>query len=118
MLQVEIQDLKANPDRFAQGANIEACVENGLGTVSTTLIQRGTIRVGDAFVAGEMSGCVRALIGADGKTRYKEEGPSTPISVVGFDGVPAAGDTLVIAEDDTKARELALNRQKLCYDRS
>jgi translation initiation factor IF-2 len=112
MLQAELQDLKANPDRFAQGAIIEARVQKGLGTVATTLIQRGTIRVGDAFVAGETSGRVRALIGADGKTRYKEAGPSTPISVVGFDGVPAAGDILVVAEDETKARELALNRQR------
>eukprot|EP00978_Attheya_sp_CCMP212_P019419 scaffold54397_cov62-Attheya_sp.AAC.5 len=106
----EIQDLKANPDRFAQGANIEARVKNGLRTVSTTLIQRGTICVGDAFVVGETSGRVRALIlEADGKTRYKEAGPVNPISVAGFDGVPAAGDTLVVAKDDTKARELALN---------
>jgi translation initiation factor IF-2 len=116
MLQAEIQDLKANPDRFAQGAVIEARVMKGLGTVATTLIQRGTIRVGDAFVAGETSGRVRALIGADGKTRYKEAGPSTPISVVGFDGVPSAGDILVVAEDETKARELALNRQRIARE--
>lgn len=112
MLQAEIQDLKANPDRDAQGVVIEARVEKGLGTVATTLIQKGTLRVGDTFVAGETFGRVRALIGTDGKTRYDEVGPSTPISVVGFDGVPSAGDLLIVAEDEQAARDLAASRQR------
>lgn len=112
MLQADLQDLKANPNRNAQGAVIEARVERGLGTVATTLIQKGTIKVGDYFVAGTTSGRVRALIGSDGKTRYDEAGPSVPISVVGFDGVPLAGDLLVVVDDEQDAKDLADNRQR------
>jgi translation initiation factor IF-2 len=112
MLQAEIQDLKANPNRDAQGVVVEARVEKGLGTVATTLIQKGTLCVGDTFVAGETFGRVRALIGTDGKTRYDDVGPSTPVRVVGFDGIPAAGDLLVVVEDEQDARELAASRQR------
>lgn len=112
MLQAEVQNLKANPDRNAQGAVIEARVERGLGTLATTLIQRGTIRVGDYFVAGSTSGKVRALLDTDGKSRLKEAGPSQPVSVVGFDGVPSAGDLLVVVDDEQAARELAESRQR------
>jgi len=117
LVQAEIEDLKANPDRLAQGAVIEARVERGLGTVATTLIQKGTIRVGDIFVAGETSGRVKALIATDGKTRVKEAGPSTPVSVVGFDGIPAAGDILVVCEDEQMARDLAANRARLSREK-
>ena len=72
MIQTEVQDLKANPDRNAQGAVVEARVEKGLGTVATTLIQKGTLRVGDNFAAGASYGRVRALIASDGKTRVKK----------------------------------------------
>jgi translation initiation factor IF-2 len=112
MLQAEILDLKANPDREAQGVVIEARVEKGLGTVATTLINKGTLAVGDSFVAGETFGRVRALIGTDGKTRYDEVGPSTPVSVVGFDGIPSAGDLFVVVEDEQDARDLAASRQR------
>ena len=112
MLQAELQDLKANPNRNAQGAVVEARVQRGLGTIATTLIQKGTIRIGDHFVAGSTYGKVRALIGSDGKTRYKEAGPSIPINVVGFDGVPSAGDLLVVVDNEQAARELAENRQR------
>ena len=112
MLQAEILDLRANPDRDAQGVVIEARVEKGLGVVATTLIQKGTLRVGDSFVAGEASGKVRALIGFDGKTRYKEVGPSTPVNVVGMTGVPQAGDLFVVAEDEQTAREIAASRAR------
>ena len=112
MLQAEILDLRANPDRDAQGVVIEARVEKGLGVVTTTLIQKGTLRVGDSFVAGEASGKVRALIGFDGKTRYKEVGPSTPVNVVGMTGVPQAGDLFVVAEDEQTAREIAASRAR------
>lgn len=117
MLQAEVLDLKANPSRDAQGVVLEARVEKGLGTVATTLIQRGTIKVGDSFVAGEASGKVRALIGFDGKTRYKEVGPSTPVGVVGLTGVPEAGDLFMVAEDEQTARELALARLKIARER-
>lgn len=110
MLQAEIQGLTANPSRNAQGAVVEARVERGLGTVATTLIQKGTIKIGDFFVAGSTYGKVRALIGTDGKTRYDEAGPSIPISVVGFEGVPSAGDLLVVLDDEQSARELAESR--------
>jgi translation initiation factor IF-2 len=117
MLQAEILDLKANPDRDAQGVVIEARVEKGLGTVATTLIQRGTIKVGDSFIAGEASGKVRALIGFDGKTRYKEAGPSTPVNIVGINGLPVAGDLMVVAENEQVARELAESRTKIARER-
>lgn len=117
LVQAEIQDLKANPDRLAQGAVIEARVEKGFGTVATTLIQKGTLKIGDFFVAGATSGKVKALIATDGKTRLKEAGPSTPISVVGFDGVPAAGDILVACEDEQMARDLAANRARIARER-
>jgi len=117
MLQAEVLDLKANPDRDAQGVVLEASTVKGLGTVATTLIQKGTIRVGDSFVAGESSGKVRALIGFDGKTRFKEVGPSTPIGVVGINGVPEAGDLFVVADDEQTARELAAARVKIARER-
>ena len=117
MLQAEVLDVKANPDRYAQGVVIEARTEKGLGTVATSLIQRGTIKVGDAFVAGEASGKVRALIAYDGKTRLKEAGPSTPVTVVGFDGVPAAGDLLIVAEDEQTAREIAASRTRIAREK-
>jgi len=117
MLQAEVLDLKANPDRDAQGVVIEARVEKGLGTVASTLIQRGTMKVGDYFVAGEASGKVRALIGFDGKTRYKEVGPSTPINIVGITGLPEAGDLMVVAENEQVARELAESRTKIARER-
>ena len=112
MLQAELLDLRANPNREAQGAVIEARVEKGLGTVATTLIQKGTLRVGDVFVAGETYGRVRALISPDGKKRYDEAGPSVPISVVGFEGIPSAGDLLVVLDNEQDARDLAENRQR------
>jgi len=112
MLQAELLNLRANPDRDALGTVIEARVEKGLGTVATTLVTRGTLRVGDYFVAGEASGKVRALIGFDGKTRIKEAGPSTPVGVVGISGVPEAGDVFVVAEDEQTARELADSRTR------
>ena len=117
MLQAEVLDVTANPDRDAQGVVIEARVEKGLGTVATTLIQKGTVRVGDSFVAGEASGKVRAIIGYDGKKRLKEAGPSTPVNIVGINGVPEAGDLFVVAEDEQTARELAVSRAKIARER-
>ena len=117
MLQAEVLDLKANPGRDAQGVVIEARVEKGLGTVATTLIQRGTIKVGDSFVAGEASGKVRALISFDGKTRLKEAGPSTPVNIVGMTGVPEAGDLMVVAENEQVARVLAESRTKIAREK-
>lgn len=81
------------------------------------MIQRGTIKVGDSFIAGEASGKVRALIGFDGKTRYKEAGPSTPVNIVGINGLPVAGDLMVVAENEQVARELAESRTKIARER-
>ena len=118
MMQAELQDLKANPDRNAEGIVVEANVEKGLGTVATTLIKKGTLRVGDIFVAGETYGRVRALIStADGKTRLEEATPSTPVRVVGFEGIPSAGDALTVAETEQVARELAENRQRIAREK-
>jgi len=117
MLQAELQDLKANPSRNAQGAIVEARVERGLGSIATTLIQKGTIKVGDHFVAGSTSGKVRALIDTDGKTRLKEAGPSQPVSVVGFDEVPSAGDILVVVDNEQAVKELAGSRQRLSREK-
>jgi len=118
MLQAEIQELTSNPNRAAQGALVEARVEKGLGTVATILVQRGTIKVGDAFVAGETYGRVRALIASDGKTRLQEAGPSTPVSIIGFaDGVPSAGDLLAVVESEQVARELAESRVRIARER-
>ena len=116
LLQAEVQDLKANPDRNAEGAIIEARVEKGFGTVATTLIQKGTIRVGDVFVAGSTYGRVKALLDTDGK-RIQEAGPSSPVSVVGFDGVPSAGDLLVVCESEQMARDLAASRSRIARER-
>ena len=82
------------------------------------LVQKGTLKVGDAFIAGEASGKVRALLADDGKTRLDEAPPSTPIKVVGFSGVPAAGDVFIVADDEQLARELAENRQRLAREKS
>jgi len=117
LLQAEMLDLRANAERQAQGAVIEATLQKGLGTVATTLIQKGTIKIGDIFVAGTTSGRVKALIASDGKTRVKEAGPSSPIGIVGFDGVPSAGDLLVVCDDEAMARTLAESRSKISRER-
>lgn len=117
MLLAEVEDLKANPNRDAEGIVIEANIVKGLGTVATTLIKRGTLRVGDIFVAGESHGKVRALLSTTDNTRFKEVGPSTPVRVVGFEGIPNAGDALIVAEDEQIARELAANRQRIAREK-
>jgi translation initiation factor IF-2 len=119
MLQAEVEDLKTNPDRNAEAIVVEAYVEKGLGTVATSLIKSGTLRVGDIFVAGETYGKVRALISTnDGKTRLDEAGPSQPVRIVGFEGIPSAGDPLVVMEDEQTARTLAESRQRIARERS
>lgn len=113
MLQAEVEDMKANPDRNAEAFVIEANVETGLGTVATSLVKKGTLKVGDIFAAGETYGKVRTLISTnDGKTRLNEVGPSVPVRIVGFEGVPSAGDSLVVVEDEQTARTLAESRRR------
>ncbi|MEW6214689.1 MAG: translation initiation factor IF-2 [Nitrospirota bacterium] len=111
LLQAEIMELKANPDKKARGTIIEAKLDRGRGPIATVLVQSGTIRIGDAFLAGMHTGKVRALIDDIGK-RITEAGPSTPVEVIGFPEVPSAGDIFVTVEDEKKARQIAFARQQ------
>jgi translation initiation factor IF-2 len=111
LLQSEILDLKANPERPAEGVIIEAKVEQGRGIVATVLVQRGTLRVGDIFVAGREWGRVRALIDAHGQN-VPEAGPSMPVEVLGLNGPPAAGDEVAVVENEARAREVTAFRQR------
>ncbi|KIL97590.1 Translation initiation factor 2 [Paramagnetospirillum magnetotacticum MS-1] len=112
LLQAEILDLKANPDRAAQGVVVEAKMEKGRGSVATVLVQKGTIKVGDVFVAGAEWGRVRALVDDHGNS-IKEAGPSTPVEVLGLQGTPAAGDDFVTVDDEGRAREIAGYRSRM-----
>jgi translation initiation factor IF-2 len=111
LLQAEILDLKANPNRAAEGAVIEAKLDKGRGPIATVLVQRGTLRVGDIFVAGGESGRVRALIDDKGES-LEEAGPSTPVEILGLQGTPNAGDELSVVESESRAREVATFRQR------
>ncbi|ODU20970.1 MAG: translation initiation factor IF-2 [Sphingomonas sp. SCN 67-18] len=108
-LQAEMLELKANPDRAAEGTVIEAKLDKGRGPVATILVRRGTLRVGDIFVVGAESGKVRAMIDDKGR-QVKEAGPSTPVEVLGLSGVPGAGDPLSVVENEARAREVASYR--------
>ncbi len=105
LLQAEILDLKANPDRPAEGSIVEAKLEKGRGSVATVLVRRGTLRVGDIFAAGSEWGKVRALIDDHGKN-VQSAGPAMPVEVLGFNGSPHAGDELMVVGDEAKAREI------------
>ncbi len=111
LLQAELLDLRANPNRPAEGVILEAKLERGRGPVATVLIQRGTLRVGDIFVAGSEWGRVRALVDDRGHNQT-EAGPSTPIEVLGLNGIPLAGDDLVVVDSESRAREIADFRQR------
>ncbi len=115
-LQSEILELKANPDRAAQGAVIEAQLDVGRGPVATVLVQNGTLRQGDIFVVGEQYGKVRALINDKGE-RVKEAGPSVPVEVLGLNGTPEAGDVLNVTETEAQAREIAEYRAQAAKDK-
>jgi translation initiation factor IF-2 len=115
-LQAEILELKANPDRAAQGAVIEAQLDVGRGPVATVLVQTGTLKQGDIFVVGEQYGKVRALINDKGE-RVKEAGPSVPVEVLGLNGTPEAGDVLNVTETEAQAREIAEYREQAAKDK-
>ena len=110
LLQAELLDNKANPDRLAEGVIIEAKMEQGRGSVATILVQRGTFKVGDIFVAGNEWGRARALIDAHGDN-LEEAGPSMPVEVLGLNGTPVAGEELHVVESDARAREVVEFRQ-------
>ena len=106
LLQAEILDLKANPKRSAEGVVVESRIEKGRGTVATVLVQRGTLKVGEIFVAGAESGRVRVLVNDQG-AEIGQAGPSVPVEVVGFNGAPRAGDEFFVVESEGRAREVA-----------
>ena len=109
-LQAELLELKARPDREAEATVIEAQLDKGRGPVATVLVTRGTLKRGDTFVVGTQSGRVRAIVNDQGK-QIKEAGPSMPVEVLGLGGVPNAGDTLTVVENEQRAREVAEFRQ-------
>jgi len=108
-VQAELLELKARPDRPAEGAVVEAKLDIGRGPVATVLIERGTLKRGDVFVVGSQTGKVRAMIDDKGQ-QIKEAGPSTPVEVLGISGVPSAGDKLTVVENEARAREVAAYR--------
>lgn len=112
LLESEILDLKANPNRNAQGAVIEAEIDKGKGTIVTVLVQTGTLKVGDIFLCGATYGRVRALLDERGK-KMKQAGPSMPAQVLGFADVPQAGDIMVVMDSEKEARDIAQKRQIL-----
>ena len=105
LLQAEMLDLKANPNRNAEGAIIEAKMEKGRGTVVTALVQKGTLKVGDICIAGKEWGHVRAMFNENGH-KLQEAGPATPVEVLGLQGTPSAGDDFVVVADEGKAKEI------------
>jgi translation initiation factor IF-2 len=111
LLQAEVLDLKANPDRPADGMVVEAQLDKGRGPVATVLVQRGTLKSGDIVVAGSAWGRVRALVDETGET-VKTAGPSVPVEVLGFSSAPEAGDQLVVVESEARAREIADYRDR------
>ncbi len=112
LLEAEILDLKANPDREARGVVVESELDKGRGITGTILVQKGTLKIGDPFVAGIFQGKVRAMFDERGN-KVTEAPPSTPALVLGFEGSPQAGDTFVVVESDRQAREVGLKRQQL-----
>ncbi|MHB1222908.1 MAG: translation initiation factor IF-2 [Gemmatimonadaceae bacterium] len=112
LLQADLLELKANPDRHASGAVVEAQLDQGKGPVATVLVQNGTLRVGDDFICGIFSGRVRALLDERGKP-VKSATPAIPVQVLGLTGVPMAGDQFVVVEDASEAREIAQRRERL-----
>ncbi|TNE67128.1 MAG: translation initiation factor IF-2 [Alphaproteobacteria bacterium] len=115
-LQAEILELKANPNRTAEGVVVEAQLDKGRGPVATVLVQRGTLKVGDIFVAGPEWGKVRALINDKGE-QVQEAGPSQPVEVLGGNGTPGAGDDFSVVENEARAREITAYRQDLLRDK-
>ena len=112
LLQAEILDLKANPNRSATGAVVEAQLDPGKGPVATVLVSNGTLHVGDDFICGMYSGRVRALLDERGRA-VKDAGPAIPVQILGIGGVPMAGDQFVVVEDAMESREIAQRRQRL-----
>ncbi len=116
-LQAELLELKANPDRPAEGVVIEAKLDKGRGPVATVLVNHGTLRTGDIVIAGDEWGKVRALVNDKGE-QLQEAGPSTPVEILGLNGAPGAGDRLGVVENEARAREISEYRQRLAREKS
>ena len=112
LLEAELLELKANPNKRATGSVIESTLDKGRGYVSTILVQSGTLRVGDVMLSGTFTGRVKAMFNENGK-KVTEAGPSTPVQVLGLNGAPQAGDSFNVMEDDRSAREIANKREQL-----
>ena len=112
LLEAEMLDLKANPNKKAQGTVIESTLDKGRGYVSTILVQSGTLHVGDVILSGTYTGRVKAMFNENGK-KVETAGPSTPVQVLGLNGAPQAGDTFNVMDDDRSAREIANKREQL-----
>ena len=112
LLEAEMLDLKANPEKRAVGTVVESSLDKGRGYVTNLLVEGGTLRIGDAVLAGQYSGKVKAMFNERG-TRVDEAGPSVPVSILGFDGAPNAGDKFHVFEDEREARNIAVKRQQL-----
>jgi len=117
LLEAEILDLKANPNKVAQGTVVEAFLDKGKGYVSTILVQHGTLRIGDYMLAGKHHGKIKAMHDERGNA-VKVAGPSTPVSVLGLDGAPTAGDKFNIFEDEKEAKQIAAKRSQLMREQS
>ena len=117
LLEAEILELKANPNRTAKGTVVEAFLDKGRGYVSTVLVQSGTLKVGDYVLAGTTSGKVKAIHDERGH-KIKEAGPSTPVSLLGLDGAPQAGDTFQVMRDEREAKDIASKRTQLQREQS
>ena len=117
LLEAELLELKANPNRKSRGAVVEAFLDKGRGYVSTVLIQNGTLKMGDYMLAGKHSGKVKAIFNERGVT-LNEAPPATPVSVLGLDGAPQAGDTFYVLEDEREAKQIAAKRTQLIREQS
>ncbi|MFQ6114189.1 MAG: translation initiation factor IF-2, partial [bacterium] len=112
LLEADILELKANPNRKARGIIIESKLDKGKGPVATVLVQSGTLKTGDLFISGQFSGKVRAMYNERNR-KVSSAPPSTPVQVVGFDGVPQAGDSFIVMESEKEVREISAKRQQL-----
>jgi translation initiation factor IF-2 len=117
LLEAEILDLKANPNRLAKGTVIEATLDKGRGYVTTLLVQNGSLRVGDFMLVGQFSGKVRAMMDERGH-KIDVAGPAVPVSILGLDGAPTAGDNFAVFEDEREAKQIATRRQQLAREQS
>ncbi|MGB2274518.1 MAG: translation initiation factor IF-2, partial [Schleiferiaceae bacterium] len=117
LLEAEMLELKANPDKNASGTVVEASLDKGRGYMCTALIQAGTMKVGDYVLAGQYSGKVKAMLDERGK-RIKVAGPSTPVNLLGIDGAPTSGDKFIVMDDEREAKQIAAKRLQLQREQS